>query len=377
VKTHRGFAFIGYVDESIAKTVLKMERHKVDDRELKLSVAKKQTSRIFVGGLDKNETKIETVEVAKTNVDNIINSVEKDVIFDKRVEDDVWSESLLIDYVKTQDDQILPYYGVRGDAKDIDPFQINHKYSKHGDNGKMNFLFHRFETPIFKVSVIVGDRQIYAQVKGIVNFVELGRESYACATFEVHTSSAIYNIKMTDGCKYIKNLLQRCGINQSYDLNVNNELKQKLIDVFPNKNSEPLQKRLLQKSSPMHAFLPIQEVAKINVDTIINPVEKTNMFLPMVKITSTHTDQLEISPTNNLVNNMKPVDLNELSSKTMPQLVEKMNLIESSNDEEKEKFTQESMPRLLEKLNQFHEAKYKVTGANEFTQESMPRLLEN
>ena len=57
------FAFIGYANESIAKTVLEMKEHKVDDRELKLSVARLKTTRIFIGGLDKGETKDETVVI--------------------------------------------------------------------------------------------------------------------------------------------------------------------------------------------------------------------------------------------------------------------------------------------------------------------------
>jgi len=128
----------------------------------------------------------------------------------KRVDDDVWSGSFPIMYAEPPNDGI-PFYGVRGDAKYIGPYLRKHKYSKNGYNGKMDLLFHRFDNE--KSWVAQGNQgdKLYTAVMGIANFVELGRESYACATFEVHTSHAIYNIKMTDDCMYIKSLLQRWG----------------------------------------------------------------------------------------------------------------------------------------------------------------------
>jgi len=60
-KSHRGFAFLAYVDENVTKTVLEKKDHKLGDREITVDAAKPKTQRIFVGGLDKGETKEEEI----------------------------------------------------------------------------------------------------------------------------------------------------------------------------------------------------------------------------------------------------------------------------------------------------------------------------
>jgi len=150
----------------------------------------------------------------------------KKLIVAKRVEDDVWSASFPIIYAKTQHDDKILFYGVRGKAKYIGPYLKQYKYSENGFNGNMDLLFDRFDTSDLWVSHESHGDKSYIHVVGIANFVELGRESYACATFDVYTSRAIYNIKINDGCMYIKSLLSRWGnTSRKYIGNIGSVLK--------------------------------------------------------------------------------------------------------------------------------------------------------
>ena len=56
----------------------------------------------------------------------------------------------------------------------------------------------------------------YFIIDNMRNFVELGEEFYACATFELQIAGARYNIEITEGCMFIKPLLHHWGSNTHF-----------------------------------------------------------------------------------------------------------------------------------------------------------------
>jgi len=107
----------------------------------------------------------------------------------------------------------IKFYGLHGEAKYMGSYYRTKTNSKDGYSGQMTFLFHPDDPSSFWIRL--KDRgqtdRGYRLVVNYKKFVELSKESKICATFQVGTMHAVYNIEMTNGCMFIKQLLHRWG----------------------------------------------------------------------------------------------------------------------------------------------------------------------
>jgi len=102
----------------------------------------------------------------------------------------------------------IKFYGLHGEAKYIGPYSQKNLYSNDGYNGQMTFLFHPDCGSIFWIGL---EERGHRRVINYRNFVEVNNESKICTTFQIDTIDGIYNIEMTNGCMFIKQLLHRWG----------------------------------------------------------------------------------------------------------------------------------------------------------------------
>jgi len=136
-----------------------------------------------------------------------VKSLREKLIVEKPVKDEVWQASIPLTYINEIN---ISVYGVNAIAKYMGPYQKEDKYARDGYNGPLTLTFHDFSQDF--ALYFRKDGPHSKVVVDIKNFVEVGQEFYTCATLKVYTVDAIYNIKITDGCMFIKALLQNWAI---------------------------------------------------------------------------------------------------------------------------------------------------------------------